>query len=72
MMNMKILSVVTLSYIYHCCSTWKKFCEEKFTGEEKFTLGEFSAMTMKMVVITILGNIERSRVMTGMSPLKFR
>ena len=43
MMNTKILSVVTAPSIYHCCSTWKTFWEEKFTGEEKL----FSAMKMK-------------------------
>ena len=47
MMNMKLLEVVTPPYIYHGCSTWKKFWEEKFTGEENFTLGEFSAVNMK-------------------------
>ena len=47
MMNMKILAVVTPPYIYHCCSTQKKFWEEKFIGEEKFTLGEFTSMIMK-------------------------
>ena len=30
-MNMKVLSVVKPSYIYHGYSTWKTFCEEKFT-----------------------------------------
>ena len=29
--NMKLLAVVTLSYIYHCCSTRKTFWEEKLT-----------------------------------------
>ena len=33
-MNMKILSVVTPQSIYHGCSTWKTFREEKFTGKE--------------------------------------
>ena len=47
MMNMKILAVVTPPYIYHGCSNWKTLWEEKFTGEEKFTLGEFSAVNMK-------------------------
>ena len=46
-MNMKLLSVVTLPYVYHGCSTRKKFWEEKFTYEEKFTLGEFSSVNMK-------------------------
>ena len=47
MMNMKLLAVVTPPSIYHGCSTRKKFWEEKFTGEENFTLGEFSAVNMK-------------------------
>ena len=47
MMNMKLLAVVTPPSIYHGCSTRKLFWEEKFTGEEKFTLGEFSAVNMK-------------------------
>ena len=46
-MNMNILAVVTSPSIYHRCSTRKMFCEEKFTGEEKFTLGEFSAVNTK-------------------------
>ena len=47
MMNMNILVVVAPPYIYHGCSTQKTFWEEKFTGEEKFTLGEFTAVNMK-------------------------
>ena len=47
MMNMKLLAVVTPLSIYHSFSTRKKFWEEKFTGEETFTLGEFSAVNMK-------------------------
>ena len=47
MMNMNILAVVTSQSIYHGCSTWKKFWEENFIGEENFTLGEFSAVNMK-------------------------
>ena len=43
MINMKLVSVVTLPYIYHGCSTWKTFWEEKFIGEEKL----FSAMNTK-------------------------
>ena len=46
-MNMKLLEVVTSLSIYYGCSTQKTFWEEKFTGEEKFTLGEFSAVNMK-------------------------
>ena len=48
MMNMKLISVVTSLSIYHGCSTRKTFWEEKFTGEEKFTFGEFSAVKMKI------------------------
>ena len=44
---MKLLSVVTPLSIYHGCSTRKTFWEGKFTGDENFTLGEFSAMNMK-------------------------
>ena len=47
MINMKLLSVVTPPSIYHGCSSRKTFWEENFTGEEKFTLGEFSAVNMK-------------------------
>ena len=47
MMNMKLLAVVTSPTIYHGFSTWKTFWEEKFTCEEKFTLGEFTAVNMK-------------------------
>ena len=43
---MKVLSVVKPSSIYHSCSTWKTFWKGKFTGEKKFTLGEFSAVNM--------------------------
>ena len=41
MMNMNILSFVTPPSIYHGCYT------RKMLWEEKFTLGEFSAMNMK-------------------------
>ena len=47
MMNMKLLEVVTPPYIYHGWFTRKTFWEEKFTGEEKFRLGEFTAANMK-------------------------
>ena len=47
MMNMKLLEVVTPLSIYNGCSTRKKFWEENFTGEENFTLFEFSDMNMK-------------------------
>ena len=41
MTNINLLAVVTPPSIYNGCSTWKKFWEETFIGEEKFTLGEF-------------------------------
>ena len=47
MINMKLLSVVTPPSIYNGCSARKNFWEEKLTGEEKFALGEFSAVNMK-------------------------
>ena len=47
MMNMNLLAVVTPMSIYHGCSTRKTFWEENFTGEEKFTVGEFSDVNMK-------------------------
>ena len=40
-MNMKLLAVVTQPSIYHGCFTRMTFCEEKFT------LGQFSAVDMK-------------------------
>ena len=43
MMNMKLLSVVSPQSIYHSCSTWKTFWDEKITGKEKL----FSAVNMK-------------------------
>ena len=46
-MNMKLLAVVTTPSIYRDCSTRKKFWEENFIDEEKFTLGEFTAVNMK-------------------------
>ena len=46
-MNMKLLVVVTPPSIYHGCSTRKTLWEENFTGEEKFTLGEFTPVNMK-------------------------
>ena len=41
MMNMNILSILTPPSIYHGCSTWKTF------WEEKFTVGEFTAVNMQ-------------------------
>ena len=62
MMNMNLLAGVTLPYIYHGFSNWKIFLEEKFTGEEKFTLGEFTAVNMKFLIIAIFDNTYISRV----------
>ena len=64
MMNMKLLAVVTPPSIHNGCSTWKKL------WEEKFTVSEFSAVNMKIVVITMLGNTKRSRVVISTSPWK--
>ena len=50
MMNMNLVSVVTPTSIYHGCSTWMTL------WEEKFTVGEFSAVNMKIVVVSMLGN----------------
>ena len=61
-MTMKMLSVVTPPSIYHGCSTRKNF------WGENFTLGEFSAVNMKIAVVAMLGNIERSGVVISMSP----
>ena len=47
MMNMNLLAAVTPPSIYHDSSNRKTFWEEIFTGKEKFTLGEFSAVNMK-------------------------
>ena len=68
MMNMKILAVLTPPSIYHGCSTHNTFWEGKFSGEENFTLGEFSAVNMKTVVVAMLGNTYRSRVVTSTPP----
>ena len=35
---MNILEVLTPPSIYHGCSTWKTFWEEKFTGKENLFL----------------------------------
>ena len=46
MINMKLLAVVTPPYIYHGCSSWKPLLEEQFIGEEKLTIGEFTAVNI--------------------------
>ena len=61
--NMNPLSVVTPPSIYHDCSDRKMFWEGNFAGEEKVV----SAVNMKIVVVAILGNTGRSRVVTIMS-----
>ena len=58
MMNMKLLSVVTPPSIYHGYSTQKTFGEENFTGEEKFTLGELSAVNM---IFFVRRNVRKNR-----------
>ena len=50
MMSMKLLAVVIPLSIYCSCSNQKTFWEEKFTGDEKFTLGELTAVNMKKFV----------------------
>ena len=40
---MKFLVLVTPPYIYHGCSTWKTFWEEKFTGKQYL----FQSVNMK-------------------------
>ena len=47
MMNMKLLAVVTSPSIYHDSPLRRRYGREKFTGEEKFTLGEFTPVNMK-------------------------
>ena len=42
--------------------------EEKFTGEEKFTLGEFTPVNIKNGDVSILGNTERLRIVISTSP----
>ena len=62
MMNMKLLLVVTTPSICYGCSTRKTFWEERFTGEEKFTLGEFTAVNMKDCVCR---NVRKHRDIKG-------
>ena len=59
---MNILSVVTPPSIYNDCFTWKKFCEESFTGEKIFTLGEFTDVDMKNCV---RNNVRKHRGIKG-------
>ena len=62
MMSMKLLEFVIPPHIYHGCSTWKTLWEEKFKGVENSTLGDFTAVNMKNVVVAMLENTERSRI----------
>ena len=55
---MKVLVVVTPPSIYHGCSTWKTFWEEKFIGKEYL----FQSADIKILVVAELGNTRRSRV----------
>ena len=64
MMITELLAVVTPPSIYHGCSTQKTFWKGNFTGEEKF----FSPVNKKKLVVVMLGNTERSRVVPSMSP----
>ena len=62
MMNINLPAVVIPPSIYHGYST------RKTLWEEIFTLDEFTAVNMKVVVVVMLGNTERSRVVTSFSP----
>ena len=48
MLNMKLLEVVTPPSMHYGCSTQKTLWGGKFTGEENFTLGEFTAVKMNL------------------------
>ena len=61
MMNMNLLAVLTPMSIYDGCSTRKTFWEGEFTGEEKL----LSAVNIKKLVVAMLGNTGRSRVVTS-------
>ena len=58
---MKLLAYVTTLYMYYGCSTWK------MSWEEKFTLGEFTPVNMKIVVLAMLENTEIPRIVTSTS-----
>ena len=58
MMKMKLFAVVTPPSIYQGWSARKTFQEEKFTGEEKFTLCKFTAANIK---ICGCRNVEKHR-----------
>ena len=61
-MNMKIRAGVTPPSIYHGYSTWKTL------WEEKFTLGEFTPVNIKIVSVTMLGNTDRLKMVRSTSP----
>ena len=56
-MNMNLLSVVTPTSIYHGFFTRKTFWEVKFTP-----------VNIKIVVVVMLGNIVRLRIVISTSP----
>ena len=68
MINMKLLAVVSRPSICHGCSTQKTFWEENFTAEDTFALGEFTDVNMKIVVVAMLEDTERSRIVISASP----
>ena len=47
MIKMNLLAVVTEPPIYNGCSNQKTFWKKYFTGKEKLTLSEFTAVKMK-------------------------
>ena len=61
-MRTKLLSALTPPSIYHGCSARKTLWGEKFTGEEKFTFGEFTAVNMKNCVGN---NVRKQRDIKG-------
>ena len=60
-MNMILLAVVTPSSVYHGLSP------QKILLEEMFTLDKFTAASMKIVVVAMLGNTERSMIVKSIS-----
>ena len=66
-MNMKLLvAVVTTPSTYHGCSTRKSF------WKDNFTLGEFTPVNIKIVVVAMLGNTYISRIVRSTSPCTYR
>ena len=64
--NIKLLLVVTTPSIYHGCSTWKMFSEEKFSGKENL----FLTVDLKILVVTMLGKTRISGVVKSTSTCK--